>query len=212
VWEVLSATTARTRIGVGEIRALAAPGLALTVAMHAAQHGGEAVNKPLRDLHRAVRLADERCWREAAALAERIDAMPAFATGLRLDPAGARLADRLDLPKARPLDVALRERPQRRMVMGIEHLATARGARAKARFVVGRTFPPRAYMRRNSALARHGPVGLLLAYAWRPFGMLIALPRAIVARGQARAAERAESSHDRTRDPQKDKLGRRDRG
>ena len=209
VWEVLSGETEMQRVGGGPMRVLRRPGVALTVAMHAAQHG-TAVSKPLRDLARAIELGDDRCWRQAESLAERIDAVPAFATGLRLDPAGTRLAARLGLPSTRPLDVALRERPQRPMVMGIEHLASTRGAGAKLRFAAHRAVPPPTYMRRISPLARRGPAGLALAYAWRPVGMLIALPGAIAARRRARAAEATERGDGRAGDPHEAELDERD--
>src|SRR5215217_1954268 len=51
-----------------------------TVALHAMQHAPER-GKPLEDLRRGLRLADESCWRTAARLAAELGAQDAFAAG-----------------------------------------------------------------------------------------------------------------------------------
>ena len=190
LWQELSGEVEALRVGGIEVEALRPPGLALHVALHAAQHGGEGHRKPLEDLDRALERADEGCWREAAELAERVEAIPAFATGLRLKPSGTDLADRLGLSADRPVEVALHAAPQRELVLGLEYLATADGLRARLRFLGRKLFPPAAELRRDSALARRGHAGLLAAYLWRPLAMLPRLPGAIVAWRRARRDER----------------------
>jgi hypothetical protein len=178
LWQALSEDTDVLSVGGLDVEVLSLPARALHVALHAAQHG-DGASQTREDLARALELAGEECWLEATRLARRIDAVPAFATGLRLDPRGARLADRLGLPTERPLAVALRAGHPPPLVLGLEHLARADGARSRLRFLARRVFPSRSYMRRTSALARCGPLGLGLAYLWRPMWMVLRLPGAI---------------------------------
>jgi hypothetical protein len=76
---------------------------AFQVALHAAFHefsnwptprGG--AQPPVRDLRRALDRVEIDVWREAAVIADELGAAAAFANGLRLDPRGAALADRLE--------------------------------------------------------------------------------------------------------------------
>jgi hypothetical protein len=196
VWRTLSERTEPMRVGGLEVEVLTPSGRALQVALHAAKHGDSEV-KPREDLVRALEVVDEECWLEASALARRIDAVPAFATGLRLDPEGARLADRLNLTTERPTAVALRANRPRALVLGIEQLATARGVRSRLRFLARKAVPSRSYMRRTSALARRGPLGLGLAYVWRPVWMLFKLPGAILTWRRARRDEETQPPADR---------------
>ena len=144
LWQELSGEVEGLRVGGIEVETLRPPGLALHVALHAAQHGGEGHRKPLEDLDRALDRADESCWREAARLAERVEATPAFATGLRLTPSGSALADRLGLPADRPPEVALHAAPQRELVLALEYMATADGLGPRLRFLGRKLFPPAA--------------------------------------------------------------------
>ena len=66
-------------------------------ALHAAHHG-RTYPRPLRDLERALDRLDRETWVAAARLAAELDAVEAFAAGLRLVPAGESLASELDLP------------------------------------------------------------------------------------------------------------------
>jgi Uncharacterised nucleotidyltransferase len=194
-WEVLSANTDMLRVGRVEVEVLCVPARALHVALHAAQHGAE-VGRPLEDLARALRHAEEGVWREAADLARRLDAVPAFDGGLRLDPRGGQLAERLRLPAARSPAVALRAAAQDPVAIALESLAGERSLRARARLLVRALVPSRLYMRKWSATRmtrwpaalREGPLGLWVAYAWRPVWNLGRLPRAIIALARARRA------------------------
>jgi Uncharacterised nucleotidyltransferase len=211
VWRALSEHAQPMRVGGAEVEVLSPPARALQVALHAAKHG-DAERQPLEDLARAVRLVDEGCWRKAAALARQVDAVPAFATGLRLDPGGAGLADRLDLPIERPAAVALRARRPPALVLGIEHLASARGVRTRLRFLARKAVPSRSYMRRTSALARRGAFGLGLAYLWRPVWIILKLPGAILTWRRARRDERSQSPVDRPDPVDQRQLRESDRG
>jgi hypothetical protein len=52
--------------------------------------------------------------------------------------------------------------------------------------VLGKTFPPPAFMRAWSPLARRGALGLALAYAWRPVWLVVHSGAAVRAWRRAR--------------------------
>jgi hypothetical protein len=185
LWQELADHTDVISVAGVEIEVLSRPALAFHIALHAAKHGDRSA-KPLRDLSRAVEQADEDVWRRAAGIAQRTGSMPAFAAGLRLDTGGAALAETLELPTERPLEVALQLNRQPALVLGLEHLVSDNSVRGRIRFVARKLAPPPAELRRRSALARRGPAGLCLAYVWRPLSALALLPGALLARRKAR--------------------------
>jgi Uncharacterised nucleotidyltransferase len=195
VWHELAARTGTLRVGGIDVEVLDLPERAVHVALHAAQHGDNVGT--LEDLARALRVADEGVWREASDRARRIDALPAFAAGLRLDPEGVRLAERLRLPAERPTSVALRADSDITVALGVESLASERSLRARARLLLRALLPPPLYVRRWStthmsrwpAAVRRSRLGLWLAYVWRPIWIVLRLPKAIAAVRRARRGE-----------------------
>lgn len=138
-WAVLSAETERMTVGGVEVEVLSRPARALHAVLHLAQHGRE--ERPLRDVEQAVERVPDEVWREAAALAERLRAIPAFGGGLRLVEEGARLAERLGLPDTRSVEVILREDPAP-LALGLKWLGEMPGGRARVRLVWAKAFPP----------------------------------------------------------------------
>jgi Uncharacterised nucleotidyltransferase len=193
VWDELARETETLGVGGIEVEVLRIPARALHVALHAAQHGVEA-GRPREDLTRALRLADERVWRQAGDLAQRIDAVSAFAAGLRLDPAGGLLAERLKLPEGQLPSVALRAGRGIPVAIALESLARERSVLVRARLSLRSLVPSPVYMRRWSAMhmtrwpaaVRGRPLGLAVAYLWRPIWILLRLPGAIAAFRRAR--------------------------
>jgi hypothetical protein len=177
-WSVLSGETEEIELGRVRAQVLAPGARSLHVALHAAKHGSRA-GKHLEDLRRALDLLPLDVWREAAALAVLLDAVPAFTTGLGLVPEGGELAGHLGLSADTSVEVALRAQTAPPLALGLEWFSTLPGPRAKARFVVGKLFPPAAFMRRWSPLARRGPLGLAAAYAYRPVWLLLKLGPAL---------------------------------
>jgi putative nucleotidyltransferase-like protein len=150
----------------------------MIVALHAAQHGvGE---RPIfHDLEKALRVADPAAWRLAYELAAEAGGSTPFAAALALTPEGMNtlaasgstppeLSDReaLGLLTPAPSAVAL-------CMFSIEP-----GYLAKARFVVGKLAPSQRLMRLRYPIARRGPLGMALAYLYRPLWLLRRLPRA----------------------------------
>lgn len=166
-WQALTEDLETVDVGGEAVHSLGLAGRVLLVALHAATHpGGRAATE---DLRRALAAVEESSWRAAVELAQRLDAIPAMAAGLAELPEGASLADQLGLPGRAAAEEA-------RLNAALEDLArdlrSSPGIRARTRLVVRKLFPPAAFMRHWSALARRGPVGLAVAYLWRPLWLL----------------------------------------
>jgi hypothetical protein len=166
VWDLLSAETEAMSVGGTMVDVLQAPGRALIVALHAAQHGVD-LGKPLEDLARALELLPGQVWDDASALAARLEATEAFATGLRLLPSGEGVAQRLGLPDERSTETVLRASTPPPTALGFDWLASTPGLRAKLSLVTRKIVPDPAFMRAWSPLAQRGRAGLAAAYVWR---------------------------------------------
>jgi hypothetical protein len=190
VWRVLSQRTEPIELAGYAARSLDAAGLALQLALHAAQHGG--LTRQVRELELAIERADLETWRAAARLAGELDATATLAAGLRFAPSGRALTERLGLSADRTVEALLRASGYAEP-MTIEQFAQA-GAAGRASMIVRKLFPPPTYMRKWSPLATRGRTGLLLAYLWRPAWLLARAPRAI---GQWRDARRTAAGSGR---------------
>jgi Uncharacterised nucleotidyltransferase len=160
-----------------------APGmsaLALIVALHAAHHG-QSGGKHLEELRRALERAGPETWRTTLELAERLDAVPSLAAGLRLLPEGAELAKSLGLSHGADRVIALRAAGAHSTAIGFARLAATPGLRAKLALAARKLVPTPAFMRHWSRLARRGRLGLVLAYLWRPVWLFLRLVPAGVA-------------------------------
>lgn len=186
VWQRLTEASHVIEIGGVAVDVPSEPVSALIVGLHATQHGG-AQPKPMRDLRRALERVELDTWRAAAALAEELGAGPAFAAGLRLESGGRHVCDRLGLTDRASRFVRLSAATAPPTAMGIERLIATKGASARLRLLAQELVPSRACMRASSPLARRGRVGLVRAYASRPFHLLRMLPPALRARSDAAA-------------------------
>jgi hypothetical protein len=169
-WDVLAAAADETVVGGETVETLDVPARALHVVLHAAQHGTRSP-QALADLDRALSQLPLETWRESEALARRLDALPAFVAGLSLATEGDAVARRLGLSRVSSIETELRVGVAREealgSALGFEWLAGSRGLRERAAFVASKVAPPPAWMRRRSALARRGYVGLMAAYVLR---------------------------------------------
>jgi hypothetical protein len=188
VWDVLAEHAATVRAGGADVPCPAPAASALLVALHAAHHGPR-VGRCLRDLRLALERVPLRRWREAAALARRIEAGPAFAAGLRLDPEGARVAAVLGLPGDRSPEVALRALGAPPPALGLLGLVTAGSWRTRARLLAQGLAPTPAALRHGRRLARRGALGLGVAYLTHPLWLLRHLPASVRAVRKARGEE-----------------------
>ncbi len=189
-WSVLARRTEAIEVGRSSMEVLDPGAQALHLALHAAKHGVRH-ERPLRDLERAIEVLGFEVWVNAAALAQELDAVPAFATGLSLVPVGASLLAQLGVASAATVDSALRAQTPPALSLGVAHLAGLPTLRAKAAFVGGRVFPPPAFMRRWHSLARRGRLGLAAAYVYRPVWFALKLGPAVAAWRRAKRASKA---------------------
>jgi hypothetical protein len=185
VWDELTAGSSRLSLGAQEVEIPGEPALAFIIALHAAQHGSSA-GKAISDLERGLSRFSRETWVSAAALAERLQAVPAFAAGLGLVDAGADVARELQLPTVRTEEVALRAASAPPIAIGLQRLAATPGLANKARMLRREVAPTAVFMRAKYPLARRGSVGLAASYVWRPLWLLGHLGPAIIARRRAR--------------------------
>lgn len=172
-WEVLSAQSVPfvlvTRV---EVRALDLPARTMHLALHAAQNGPRDA-KPMEDLRRGLARVDEEGWQEAAAVAERMGALQAFAEGLRLCEEGAAMSDALKLPTSpRNLEMELRITSAPFESLFFARLADTPGLRNKAALVCRKLWPTPDYMRMHFDVARQGRLGLLSSHLLRPVSLV----------------------------------------
>ena len=100
VWDTLEANAVPLAVGGVMARVLNYRALALHLVLHSVQHSGH--GHTAEDLHRVVNSLPVEEWDEVVDLASRLGVTEGLARGLRLDPDGARLADRLRLPFPSP--------------------------------------------------------------------------------------------------------------
>jgi hypothetical protein len=164
-WAVLAAHTSALTVDGGSLEVLAPDARALMLALHAAKHQ-HVQALPLRDLERGLATLPGALWEEACQLARALDAVPAFASGLRLVPEGAVVADRLALPYRTTPEVALFESRVPGSVV-LNRLVEIPGVRGKLRYAFTRSFPSPEAMRGLDPRARRGRAGLASAYLRR---------------------------------------------
>ena len=166
-WAVLSERIAWLDIAGARVDVAGEDVQAFLVALHAAQHGrGE--RKPHEDLRRALEIADESLWREAAEVARRLGSSAVFAVGLGLLPAGEELAGRLGLRRNASVEVHLISEGAPPVSRGFLRLAAAPSLSARLAILITKLVPSPFFMRNTSELARRGRIGLFAAYALRP--------------------------------------------
>jgi hypothetical protein len=188
-WEVLAGLTERMEVGGRSVDVLDRSARALHVVLHAAQHGLRE-ERSLGDLERALERLPPALWDEVAALAARLGAEGALATGLRLVARGREEAERLGLPSQRTAEQALRAATAPPTALGLQRFVRTPGVRAKARLLIEELAPSPSFMRAWSPLARRGPAGLGVAYVWRPVWLAWRLGPALRAWQRARRAAR----------------------
>lgn len=165
VWSALRAHRARIDLGGARTPILDRPGLALHLALHAAQHGPDDL-KVIGDLARGLDRWPTKVWRDAAMLASEVGATEAFSAGLRLLPPGATLASELGLPAARVLLQAIADRTFRPPgTFHLEAFVNAAGLRGRASVLRWSLFPGLRWISRKQPWARISRVHLAAAYA-----------------------------------------------
>jgi Uncharacterised nucleotidyltransferase len=165
VWEIVLRRRTWIELGDRKTAVLDREGLAVHLATHAAQHGPEDL-KALADLSRGLERWSFGLWQSAARLAAELKATPAFAAGLRLLPAGAEMARRLELPPSGEVTWQILHRDARpRGTFHIEALRDARGARERASVLRRSLLPTRRWIEFEYPWAAGNTARLLGGYA-----------------------------------------------
>ena len=177
VWHVLRENTETLTLLGRDVDVLTGSGRAFALALHAAQHPGDAGVQ--EDVRRAVALLPPSTWQEAASLSTQLAAEAPFAAGLRMAPAGAELADGLGLMPDPGLARLDRGSDAFHLAQGLRWFGRQPGIRAKLRYVRAKAVPHRLQMQRRSTLAQRGRVGLALAHGYRWLTLAAYLPQAV---------------------------------
>jgi hypothetical protein len=188
LWVDFSRGTRWITLGATRVEVLGDPAQALVIATHAAQH--PAHPKTLEDLRRALARIDREALGEAATMATRLGAAPAFAAGLRRLPEGARLVDEFGLHDEESATVRLRiagDPPTARVFL---LLAKPGSARARLKLLASELLPSPEFMRLARPLARRGPIGLAAAYIERLLWLAAQAPAGLRAARAASAPQR----------------------
>ena len=151
---------------------------ALIVGLHAAQHGDRWL-PPLHDLRRALDREDLETWRAASALARDLGAGPAFAAGLRLDPIGRQVADRLELGDTTPRVTRLLDAVPSNGVLSIERFVATPGTGARLKLLASELAPSGDFRGDPATPGRPGGFGVIGAYLRRLLQLVRRLPRAV---------------------------------
>ena len=123
VWDTLEARTQAMPLAGGQVPVLDPVARALVLVLHAAKDGGKREgrgSKAIRDLELAVDRIPVEDWRHTAELATQLDALEAFAAGLRRIEAGGLLADELELTDRMSPEVALRLQQPPPLAVGVD--------------------------------------------------------------------------------------------
>jgi hypothetical protein len=162
---------------------------ALHAVLHAAQHGRRS-EKPLVDLSLVLERMPVGDWLEVASLAQSIEAMEWFASGLRLHPAGEEIAKSMALPRTVSVETALRYESAPWVAETLTWIEGLGSWRARALYVARSIFPSPRSMRTTTPGARKGTLALGRAYVRRWVWVMVNLPPAARAWWRARRTSR----------------------
>jgi hypothetical protein len=165
------------------------PARVLYVTLHATHHGVKSP-RSLAHVTAALGSVGDDVWNQALALARNLDAVAPFATGLRLLPAGALLAQRIGISDAGTTHARLLASTPPPIALGLDQLATAGTARRFA-ILARKLFPPPGFIRHWWKPAANSRRMLAVGYLYRPIWLLARAPAGYRA---WRAARRDASS------------------
>lgn len=167
-WAVLAASTEPMSVGGCDLAVLEPHARAMLLALHAAHHGIED-SQATSDLVRGLEQLSSETWRAAVTVAEQLEATSALAAGLGLTDQGEQLVQTLGLQAPRSIDSILRASSAPELALSLDWLFNARGVRVRARLIMRRLVPRPSVLRGRSPLARHGLLGLAMAYILQPW-------------------------------------------
>lgn len=182
LWRLLRSHTETIEVGGAACEILDAPARCALLALQCA---GDGIDRG--DVRRAIALADHATWRDAARIAAALEASDAFAAGLRIATTGEAVATKLTLPELKSVEIALRAARAPAEALTVERLANPGRGASRLGILLLKLFPPPAFMRHWSPLARRGRGGMALAYAQRAIWLARRAPTAVRAWRKARS-------------------------
>jgi hypothetical protein len=188
VWDALWGAAGNQQVGGRSVAVPARPAVLMHLAIHAVHH--HAHTKPLEDLRRGIKAGDADEWRQAAELAEKLQGLPAFATGLRRIPEGEALASALGVEAAGSVHFELlTERvPTAEALHELLGPGLTFGERTSR--VLTELFPKPSFMRWWTPLARRGTRGLVASYPLRWGWLIVKVPVGLIAVRRAQRSRR----------------------
>lgn len=188
-WALLAAEREWIDLGGMRIAVPSVPARASLTALHAAFHG-RAGRWTIEDLRRALLVVSLEDWRRAACLARDLGAPTAFASGLRLLPAGAEIADALGIAKPDDPTLVLHGQSAAEPAFRMLEYVGDSPVPGLVRLLGVELIPPPDLMRTWYPIARRGRRGLLAAHVARLLRLGLISPRLLSNWRQARAAAR----------------------
>jgi hypothetical protein len=189
-WEALLARRTFIELQGRQMPVLNRDGLAMHLALHAAQHG-PAYAKGCRELSLGLERWPQEIWKGAAVLAAEIEATEVFAAGLRLVPAGPELVQLLGLPADSRLDWEIRNADARpRGSFHLSEFLEARSLADRARVMRRALFPSPAWIAWQYPWAGRRGWRLVAAYVFHLLNALPTAARALRFRWDARRVGR----------------------
>lgn len=173
-WSVLWPRREEFSVGGVAAHRLCEPGRALYAALHAMHHGAND-SRGLPHLRAALDAVSDQVWSEALGLARELEALEAFATGLRLLQAGNELAERIRVPDVRSVKTTLLATTPPPVALGLDQLSGVRGWR-RAEIVIRKLAPPPGFIRHWWPPAAENRRMLALGYLYRPVWLVQRAP------------------------------------
>jgi len=180
-WEILKSETITVNWAGTAVPALAPPARAMHLALHLAQ-SGLADEKAAVDLQLGLDRLELATWRDAASLADRLDAGEAFAAGLMLLPAGVDLAGRLSLATPTHVETQMRAIAASNSAVALERTLASASWRERVQLIRAQLFPSRRWMQTYQPAETGSRGRLLRARVLRPLQILVRLPSALLER------------------------------
>ena len=163
---------------------------ALLVVLHDVRNGHHG-GKSSQDFERALARLSPGEWEAVFSLAEELGALPALTTGLRSDPRGTAVVERLAPHVATDLEWEVRAAAGDSAAVRLVEWRQQPWA-ARVRLLGGELLPSPAFMRASWPAARRGRLGLLLAHVQRWTGLARRLPRTYRDLRRARSRHRSD--------------------
>jgi len=186
-WEVLFGRAVGFRLASGaDVRVLDVPARTMHLALHAAQNG-PVDEKAVDDLERGLAKLPFAAWQAAATVAQELDALAAFGSGLRLCEAGRRVATELDVSPVTNTELVLRSRSAPQGSLFFERLAEASGGIRKIKLIGRKLWPTSVCLRADSVVPLDRPLSLAGARLKRLASVVRRTPSALSAWRSARS-------------------------